>query len=233
MGSPLPHKRQAVGAPLPPLLPAVYMPAEIPVEVDMLRPKSQRTAMGHTLSVTPWKICSIGRTLPSQAPTTLVTPDPLKRRSKKKKSQSGLANHLEPHLLESLDVEMSPVVEQGGDTCSVPQQGATMHPAVKQGTKQRPVASLPMSITGQLPCPLGKVVAIHTIRPLQWYDECELMDPWFVEAAAIACNTLAVNCTSKQCGVYHRHHHACRDTQPLHFAVDVDTPDDIHHWIEE
>ena len=97
--------------------------------------------------------------------STNNTPDPLKRRSKKKKSQGGLVD--EPHPLEPLDVEMSPVIEQG----------TTTRPAVKQGAKQRLVASLPMSITGQLPRPLGKVVAIHAIHPLQWYNECKLMTP--------------------------------------------------------
>ena len=74
------------------------------------------------------------------------TPDHLKRRLKKKKSQGGLANRLEPHPLEPLDVEMSPVIEQGTDTRPVSQQGTTMHPAVKQGVKQRLVASLPIFI---------------------------------------------------------------------------------------
>ena len=140
---------------------------------------------------------------------------------------------VEPHPLELLDVEMSPVIEQGANTHPVSQQGTTMCPAVKQGMKQRPVASLPMSITGQLPRPLGKVAVIHAIRPLKWYDECELMDPQFVEVAALACNTPVVNCTTEQCGVYHHHHHARQDAQPLCFVVDVDTPVDIHHWIEE
>ena len=90
-----------------------------------------------------------------------------------------------------------------------------------------------MSITGQLPRPLGKVAVIHAICPLQWYDECELTDPRFVEVAAIACNTPAVNHTAEQCGVYHCHHCMCQDAQPLCFAVDVDTPVDIRHWIEE
>ena len=128
---------------------------------------------------------------------------------------------------------MSPVVKQGADTCPVSQQGTTTHPAVKQGAKQGLVASLPMSITGQLPRPLGKVVAIHAICPLQWYNKCELTDPQFVEVVAIACNTLVVNHTSEQCRVYCRHHHAHWDAQPLCFTVDVNMPDDIHQWIEE
>ena len=84
---------------------------------------------------------------------------------------------------------MSPVAGQGADTRPVEKQGTTTCPAVKQGAKQKPVASLPMSITGQLPHPLGKVAAIHAIHPLQWYDECKTMDPQFVEAATIAANT--------------------------------------------
>ena len=90
-----------------------------------------------------------------------------------------------------------------------------------------------MSITGQLPRPLGKVAAIHAIRPLQWYDECETTDPRFVEVATTAANTPAVNRTPKQHGVHRRYQRALRDAQPLQFTVDVDTPDDIHRWIEE
>ena len=90
-----------------------------------------------------------------------------------------------------------------------------------------------MSITGQLPCPLGKVAAIHGICPLQWYNECETTDPQFMEVAATTTNTPAANCTPKQCGVHRRHQCTLRDVQPLQFAVDVNTPDDIRCWIEE
>ena len=128
---------------------------------------------------------------------------------------------------------MGPVVGQGTDTRPVGKQGATMCPAAKQGGKQRPVALLPMSITGQLSHPLGKVAAIHAIHPLQWYDECKTMDPRFVEVATIATNTPAVNRTAEQRRVYCRHHCTLRDVLPLRFAVDVDTPDDICWWIEE
>ena len=128
---------------------------------------------------------------------------------------------------------MGPVIEQGTDTCPVEKQGPTMHPAAKQGVKQKLVASLLLSITGQLPHPLGKVVVIHMLHPSQWYDECETMDPQFVEAAAIASDTPAVNRTPKQRRVFHHHHHTVRDVQPPHFPVDVDTPDDICYWIRE
>ena len=69
--------------------------------------------------------------------------------------------------METQDVDMSPVIGQGTDTRPVQKQGTTTRPAAKQGAKQKPVASLLMSITGQLPRPLGKVAAIHAIRPLQ------------------------------------------------------------------
>ena len=45
MGSPLLHKRQVAGAPLPPQLLAVYMLAEIPAEVDI--PLPQKLTDGH------------------------------------------------------------------------------------------------------------------------------------------------------------------------------------------
>ena len=160
-------------------------------------------------------------------------PDPLKRRLKKKKSQGSPTDRLEARPVETQDIDMSPVAGQGTDTHPVEKQGATTRPAAKQGAKQRPVVSLPMSITGQLPRPLGKVAAIHAIRPLQWYDECETTDPQFVEMATTATNTPAANRTSEQHGVHRHYQHALWDAQPLQFAVDVDTPDDIRHWIEE
>ena len=231
MDSPLPHKWQVVGAPLPPTLLEVYMLAAVPMEVAI--PLPQKLTEGHGAHVIHDPMEDMFNWEDTSELSTDDTPDPLKRRSRKKKSQGGLADCLEPHPLDPLDVEMSPVVRQGSDTHPVFQQGTTTHPAVKQGAKQRLVASLPMSITGQLPCPLGKVVEIHAIHPLQWYDKCELTDPRFVEVAAIACNTPALNRTAKQHGVYRHHHHARWDAQPLHFAVDVDMPVNIRHWIEE
>ena len=160
-------------------------------------------------------------------------PDPLKRRLKKKKSQGGLTDRPEARPAETQDVDMSPVIRQGTDTRPVKKQGTTTRPAAKQGAKQKPVASLLMSITGQLPRPLGKVAAIHAIRPLQWYDECEITDPQFVEVATAAANTPAVSRTPEQRGVHRRHQRALKDAQPLRFAVDVDAPNDIRHWIGE
>ena len=42
MGSPLPHKHQVAGAPPPPTLLAVYMPADIPVEGDIHDTSTQK-----------------------------------------------------------------------------------------------------------------------------------------------------------------------------------------------
>ena len=175
MDSQLPHKWQAVGVPPPPMLLAVYMPADVPTEVAI--PSPQKSTEGHGAHVIHDPMEDMFNWEDTPRLSTDNTPDPLNRRSTKKKSQGGLADHLEPHPLELLDVEMSPVIGHGTNTCPVSQQATTTRPAIKQGAKQRLVASLPMSITGQLPCPLGKVSAIHTIHPLQWYNECKLMDP--------------------------------------------------------
>ena len=231
MDSPLPRKRQAVGPPPLLTLPAVYMPADIPVEVA-IPPPQQSTGIDTVPLEDESTIDLFNRYYTSESNPD-EAPDPLKRRLKKKKSQGGLTDRPEARPAEMQDVDMSPVIGQGTDTCPVQKQGTTTRPAAKQGMTQKPVASLRMSITGQLPRPLGKVAAIHAICPLQWYNECETTDPWFVEVAATAANTLATNRTPEQCGVYRCHQRTLRDVQPLWFTVDVDTPNDICRWIEE
>ena len=59
------------------------------------------------------------------------------------------------------------------------------------------------------------------------------MDPRFVEVATTAANTPVANRTPEQRGVHRCYQRTLRDTQPLRFAMDVDTPDDIRCWIEE
>ena len=110
------------------------MPADVPAEVAIPPPQKSMDGCGAHIICDPMEDM-FNREDTSELSTD-DTPNPLKRMSKKQKSQGGLANHLEPHLLEPLDVEMSPVVEQGADTHPVSQQGATMHPGVKQGVKQ-------------------------------------------------------------------------------------------------
>ena len=135
MGSPLPCKHQAVGALLPPLLPAVYMLAEIPAEVDIPLPQKSTDGCGaHVIRDPMEDIFNLEDTSES---STNDTPDPLKKRLKKKKSQGSLANCLEPHPLEPQYVDMSPVVEQGANTCPVEKQGATMCPCCKAGCETK------------------------------------------------------------------------------------------------
>ena len=43
--------------------------------------------------------------------------------------------------------------------------------------KPRLQASLPASVTGVLPCPLGKAPTRLAICTHQWYDECDINDP--------------------------------------------------------
>ena len=146
MDSPLLCKCQAVGALPPPMLLAVYMPAEFPLEVDIPLPQKLKDSRGEHVLHDPMEDM-FNREYTSKLSTD-DTPNPLKRRSKKKKLQGGLANHLKLHPAEPQDVDMRPVIEWGANTHPVEKQGATTHPAAKQGMKQRPVALLPMSITG-------------------------------------------------------------------------------------
>ena len=56
---------------------------------------------------------------------------------------------------------------------------------------------------------------------------------WGRTLTSTAANTPVANRTPKQRRVHHRYQCALRDVQPLQFAVDVNTPDDIRRWIEE
>ena len=109
MGSPLLHKHQVAGAPPPPTLPAVYMLADIPVEVDIPLPKRSKDNHGAHVLCDPMEDM-FNRHYTSESSADDI-PDPLKRRSRKKKLQGSLADHLEPHPVETQDVDMGPVVE--------------------------------------------------------------------------------------------------------------------------
>ena len=100
MGSPLPCKFQAVGALLPPPLPAVYMPAEIPVAVDIPPPQKLKDSRGAHVIHDPMADMFNGED--TSELSTDNTPNPLKRRSKKTKSQGGLADCLEPVMTRSV-----------------------------------------------------------------------------------------------------------------------------------
>ena len=47
--------------------------------------------------------------------------------------------------------------------------------------KPQPVASLLISVTGQLPQLLGKMATVSPYRTRPWYEECLLDDPRFIE----------------------------------------------------
>ena len=84
MGSPLLCKHQVAGALPPPLLLAVYMLAEIPVEVDIPPPQMSKDGHGaHTLRDPMEDMFNQEDT---SELSTDNTPNPLKRRSKKKKT---------------------------------------------------------------------------------------------------------------------------------------------------
>ena len=88
MGSPLLHKCQVAGHLPPPMLLAVYMPADIPAEVDIPPPKMSKDDHGAHILCDPmedmfnWHYTS--------KLSTDDMPNPLKRRSRKKKSQGSL-----------------------------------------------------------------------------------------------------------------------------------------------
>ena len=172
------HKRKAAESLPSSSQPAIYMPAEIPVRVAPPPPKKSKDNQGAPCLCDPmvnifdtdcldWSSCDNSK------------PDPLKRRRlKTKRKQGSLANHPEPHPAPEQDDDIHPAEELGDDfhpaavqdkdTCPAAKQGNdNTCPTAKQGMKPRPVASLPMSITGWLPCPLGKTAAIHAIHLLQ------------------------------------------------------------------
>ena len=100
------------------------MLADIPVAVDIPLPKWSKDDHGaHILHDLMEDMFNWNYTSESN---TDDTPDPLKRRSRKKKLQGSLINCLEPHPVETQDVDMSPVLEQGTDTHPVEKQGANM-----------------------------------------------------------------------------------------------------------
>ena len=58
---------------------------------------------------------------------------------------------------------------------------STAVPLPKRAAKPRPVALLLISVTGQLPRPLGKTAALSLYRPRAWYEDCLLDEPQFIE----------------------------------------------------
>ena len=53
----------------------------------------------------------------------------------------------------------------------------------RKAAKPHPVALLPISVTGVLPRPLGKTAVLPAVCTRQWFDDCPLDDPRFIELA--------------------------------------------------
>ena len=83
MDSPLPHKHQVTGALLPPTLLEIYMPADIPAGAAMPPPQQSMGDLAMPLEDNP-TIDLFNRYTSKSNPDD--TPDPLRRRLKKKKS---------------------------------------------------------------------------------------------------------------------------------------------------
>ena len=97
------------------------------------------------------------------------------------------------------------------------------------GKKVKPVASLPITVTGTLPCPLGKTAAAKA-----WFDECDVNDPTLIllsdQAAAIlrAQRSLAQNMAYR-----HVERHRKQVARTFAFPVDEAWPPDIKKWATE
>jgi hypothetical protein len=91
-----------------------------------------------------------------------------------------------PTLGSQLEPYNGPIAE----SVSLPPPGTTLPfpvpvagPSPKMAPpKHIPVVDPPISATGHLPWPLGKVCALPHPRPkTEWYDTCALNEPWFIE----------------------------------------------------
>jgi len=105
-------------------------------------------------------------------------------------------------------------------------------PLMKRNTETQPVASLPASITGVLPRPLGKTATRPVVQAWKWFDECDVNDLWldalYQEARAISGQerNLAQHVAfTRVTGNLHK------IAKPDVFPVEDNLPDDIRHWI--
>ena len=98
--------------------------------------------------------------------------------------------------------------------------------------KPRLVASLPISVTGQLPRPLGKTAALSLYWPRAWYEDCLLDEPQFIElweqanATPVAQRTVAHHVVIKR-----QHQQLVWDTKPDAFIVAATLPPELAYWV--
>src|SRR6266481_120619 len=103
----------------------------------------------------------------------------------------------------------------------------------KQDVPKPPVASLPMSVTGSLPRPLGKAAAKSATRAVRyWFDECGLDDPCLEELYQQSCMMLAKDRSLAQHVAYnHKHHSKLKAAKPSVFPIEDMLPADLQYWI--
>src|SRR6266481_4640940 len=103
----------------------------------------------------------------------------------------------------------------------------------KQDVPKPPVASLPMSVTGSLPRPLGKAAAKSATRAVRyWFDECGLDDPHLEELYQQSCTMLAKDRLLAQHMAYNcKCHSELKAAKPSAFPMEDMLPTDLQYWI--
>ena len=119
---------------------------------------------------------------------------------------------------------------------SPPNEGNVSRPAAillpKKVAKLRLVASLPISITGQLPQPLGKTAALSPYRPRAWYEDCPFDEPQFIELWEQASLTpIAQRTVAHHVVIKRRCQQHMRATKPDAFIVAATLPPELAYWV--
>ena len=142
--------------------------------------------------------------------------------------------------LSSLSKEGPPLMSQKGKgkarNSSPPDVDDASCPAAmllsKKVAKPQPVASLPISVMGQLPWPLGKTAALSPYQPRAWYEDCPLDEPQFIELWEQANLTPLVQCTvAHHVIIKRRRQQHMRDTKPDAFIVAATLPPELAYWV--
>ena len=98
----------------------------------------------------------------------------------------------------------------------------------KKVTKPQPVVLLPISVMGQLPRPLGNIMALSPYRPRPWYEDCPLDEPKFVELWEQANLTPAAQHSVVQhVTIKRRQQHHLWETRPNAFIVAATLPPEV------
>jgi len=95
-----------------------------------------------------------------------------------------------------------------------------------------PVASPPISVTGELPHPLGKAAPPnYTLRTREWFKDCELMDARFIQLFTQALSVPATKRDAVQrIACKHMQHSIKASHLPL-FAQEYSMPTEVQEHI--